>query len=132
MPSFSNASNGHLDSCCLEIRIVLHAVVECYDCTVIEGHRGQADQDEYFRTGRSRVQWPNGKHNTLPSLAVDVAPYPIDWNDRERFVHFAGYVLGVANNCGYRWVWGGDWDSDHDLRDQTFMDLVHFEHHGPR
>jgi peptidoglycan L-alanyl-D-glutamate endopeptidase CwlK len=58
-----------------------------------------------------------------------VAPYPIDWNDTKRFYHFAGFVLGVAKSSKIAIPirWGGDWDSDNDLNDQTFMDLVHWE-----
>ena len=71
---------------------------------------------------------PNySKHNQEPSLAVDVAPWPIDWNDSHRFYHFAGFVLGIAAALNIRLRWGGDWDSDFDLRDQTFFDLPHFE-----
>lgn len=98
-----------------------------FDCTVIQGHRGQEEQDQAYRTGRSQVKWPHGKHNASPSLAADVAPYPIDWRDIRRFDHFAGFVKGVAAEMGLTIRWGGDWDSDHDLKDQRFNDLVHFE-----
>jgi peptidoglycan L-alanyl-D-glutamate endopeptidase CwlK len=67
----------------------------------------------------------NSKH--LTGNAVDLAPYPIDWKNTKRFYHFAGIVLGVATEMGIRIRWGGDWDMDDDLDDQSFMDLVHFE-----
>ena len=63
----------------------------------------------------------------MPSLAIDAAPSPIDWNDRERFFYFAGVVKGVAEEMGIKIRWGGDWDGDNDFDDQTFDDLVHFE-----
>jgi len=63
----------------------------------------------------------------LPSLAVDVAPYPIDWNDRERFCYFAGYVKGIAKSLGTELRWGGDWDRDTQVKDNNFDDLPHFE-----
>ena len=66
-------------------------------------------------------------HNSDPSRAVDVAPYPIDWNDTERFGRFAGFVLGMAAAMGIPLRWGGDWDRDNDTHDQKFNDLVHFE-----
>ena len=74
--------------------------------------------------------FPKGRHNALPSKAVDVAPYPIDWEDREGFILFAGYVLGVASQLGLNIRWGGDWDGDFDLSDNEFDDLVHFEMRG--
>jgi hypothetical protein len=61
------------------------------------------------------------------SRAVDVAPYPIDWNDTRRFDHFAGIVVGIAHRSGVKIRWGGNWDRDNDLNDQNFNDLVHFE-----
>lgn len=69
----------------------------------------------------------DSKHLALPSRAVDVAPYPINWGDKKRFYHFAGYVQGLAAQLGISLRWGGDWDGDNDLNDQTFFDLVHFE-----
>lgn len=130
MSSYSAQSKTKLESTCVELQHTFRIVILDYDNSILEGHRGQTAQDEYFRTGRSRVQFPNGKHNSVPSDAVDSAPYPIDWNNRERFVHYAGYVKGVARALGYRVRWGGDWDGDFDLKDQTFMDLVHFEFLG--
>jgi hypothetical protein len=63
----------------------------------------------------------------MPSRAVDVAPYPIDWNDFKRFYHFAGIVRAVAHQRGVKIRWGGDWDSDFDFKDERFLDLPHFE-----
>ena len=34
---------------------------------------------------------------TNPSRAVDVVPYPIDWDDRERFHLFAGFVIALLS-----------------------------------
>ena len=49
------------------------------DILVACGHRNQADQDREFAEGDSTKRWPDSKHNTLPSRAVDVWPYPVDW-----------------------------------------------------
>ena len=125
--SWSHRSASNLGSCDERLQEIMNAVLKIIDCTVIEGHRGQEAQNEYFRTRKSRVQFPNSKHNLFPSKAVDVAPCPIDYNDTKRFYYFAGVVKGVAASLGYEIRWGGDWDSDNDLNDQTFMDLVHFE-----
>ena len=127
MPHFGERSQRELDTCHDNLKILFTEVIKHFDCTILQGHRGQEEQDEYFRTGKSKVQFPNSKHNQSPSLAVDVAPWPIDWNDRERFYHFAGYVRGIAAKMGISVRWGGDWDSDTELHDQTFMDLPHFE-----
>ena len=77
--------------------------------------------------GKSQLEYPKSRHNLVPSMAVDVCPYPIDWNDRERFSYFAGYVRGVAAGMGIDIRWGGDWDSDGEVKDNSFDDLPHFE-----
>jgi len=89
------------------------------------------------------------------SLAADVVPYPIHWGEEEhksiieaiknrdlklidkqlneyknvmaRFYHFGGYVKGVADNLNIDLRWGGDWNSNNDFSDQSFVDLPHFE-----
>jgi hypothetical protein len=127
MPKFSTASIEKLNTCHPDLIRLFTEVVKHYDCTILCGQRGQAEQDEAFRTGKSQLVWPNSKHNQRPSLAVDVAPYPIDWKDRERFYHFAGFVKAMAITMGIKIRHGGDWDGDNDLKDQNFFDLPHFE-----
>ena len=73
------------------------------------------------------MKFPDGNHNKKPSKAIDVAPYPIDWDDRERMTYFAGYVKGIAMMLGIPIRWGGDWNSNNDLKDNNFDDLPHFE-----
>jgi len=124
---FSETSKKRLDTCHTDLQRVFYEVVKQFDCSILDGHRGKERQNAYFRARKSKKQWPNSKHNTYPSLAVDVAPYPIDWDDLERFRYFAGYVMGIAHSMGIRLLWGGDWDGDTDLKDQTFNDLCHFE-----
>ena len=46
------------------------------------------------------------------------------------FYYFGGYVLGTAQEMGIDIRWGGDWDGDRSISDQTFDDLVHFERRG--
>jgi peptidoglycan L-alanyl-D-glutamate endopeptidase CwlK len=126
MPEFSKASLEMLDTCDERLIKLALIVVAQVDCTVLCGYRGEADQNEAFRTGRSKLVWPFSKHNVSPSLAIDLAPYPIDWTDRERFYYFAGFVLGVAYSIDFPLRYGGDWDSDMDPEPGDF-DLVHFE-----
>ena len=127
MPSYSQKSLKQLYSCHPQLQLLFFEVIKHYDCTILEGHRSEERQNELYRTGYSKTEYPGSKHNTTPSMAVDVAPYPIDWNDEKRFYHFAGFVIATAKQLNLDIRWGGDWDSDNDLDDQTFMDLVHFE-----
>ena len=127
MPSFSSTSRDRLYTCDNRLINVFNKVIKRVDCTILEGHRSIEDQDKYFREGKSKVKGGESKHNFTPSHAVDVAPYPIDWGDRERFLLFAGYVKGMAANMGIPLRIGADWDGDFTTRDQTFHDAVHFE-----
>ncbi len=124
---FSASSKRHLSTCDERLQRVFNKVIERYDCTIIFGHRNEAAQTLAFESGKSKLQWPDSNHNALPSKAVDVMPYPINWSDYQRSAHFAGYVLGVAEEMGIKLRWGGDWDRDGQLKDQRFKDYPHFE-----
>ncbi len=127
MPSFSEKSLAKLATCHSLLQRVFNEVIQNFDCTILEGHRDKDRQNQMVAEGKSQVRWPSGKHNTVPSCAVDVTPYPIQWDDRERQTLFAGYVLATAKAMGINLRWGGDWDQDTEVRDNTFDDLVHFE-----
>lgn len=127
MPEFSASSKAKLATCDVRLQRVFEEVIKHRDCTVSCGHRGQEEQDEAYRTGKSKVQWPNSNHNRLPSIAADVVPYPVDWSDYSYFTHFAGFVLGVAAGMGIKLRWGGDWNRDGKTKDEKFFDGPHFE-----
>lgn len=134
MPKFSARSNANLNTCHEDLQILFRVVVEEFDCSIICGQRNEEAQSAAFAAGLSKLRFPESKHNASPkSKATDAVPYPIDWHDRERFYFFAGYVLAIASEMyaagkmKHRVRWGGDWDGDTDLKDQTFMDLPHFE-----
>lgn len=133
MPRFSVKSLAQLETCHPDLRALFTEVIRSFDCSVLCGHRGKADQNALFDQGMTQVRFPNSKHNITPSRAVDVVPYPIDWRDIERFHLFAGFVLGIAHkmyergDIDHRIRWGGDWDSDTKTKDEKFRDLPHFE-----
>jgi peptidoglycan L-alanyl-D-glutamate endopeptidase CwlK len=97
------------------------------DLTVLCGHRGREEQDKAYAAGASSKPWPESLHNRLPSAAVDIAPYPLDWNDHLRFARLAGYVQAVADELGIEIRWGGDWDRDGNVKEHSFIDQPHFE-----
>jgi len=127
MPKFGSRSLGNLETADVKLQQLFNEVIKGYDCTVLCGHRDKEAQEKAVRDGLSKTHFPLSKHNSLPSKAVDVVPYPIDWNDTKGFYHFGGYVKGIADSLGIAIRWGGDWDKDNDLGDQTFIDLPHFE-----
>lgn len=106
---------------------VLHEVA---DISLTCGHRGQKEQNEAFENNFSKVRWPHGKHNQLPSIAVDLQPYPYPKNN-SKLAQGLGYIMGrmiqMAAADGITLRWGGDWDKDGDVTDQNFDDLFHIE-----
>ena len=127
MPAFGKASQEKLATCDPRLQKGFNGVVKYFDCTVIEGHRGEAAQNKAFAEGKSKLKYPQSKHNKTPSLAADVLPYPIDWNDTNRMRYFAGFVVGIAATMGIKIRWGGDWNQNTELKDNSFNDLPHFE-----
>ena len=134
MSRYSKKSKIKLMSCDAVLRDIMLDVDLVIEATIIEGHRPEETQNEYFNTGRSKVKFPNSAHNKILSKAVDASPFPIPKNwgignakEMAKFYLFAGVVKGVALKHGRQIRWGGDWDNDNDFDDQTFDDLVHFE-----
>jgi len=109
---FGTRSKGHLQTAHPTLQRLFDEVIKHRDCSVLCGHRNKKDQNKAFKEGNSEVKWPDGKHNTLPSRAVDVVPYPLDWEDIAGFEAFGHFVLGVAAalEISVRWpiiVYGG-------------------------
>ena len=127
MPKFGRKSRTRLATCDKQLQKLFNEVVKYFDCSVLVGFRGKNKQNSAYSGGYSQVKWPDGKHNSDPSFAADVAPYPIDWEDRERFIYFGGFVKGCAYHMDIPLIWGGDWDNDTSVKDNKFDDLVHFE-----
>lgn len=82
------------------------------DLTVLCGYRGQTAQNEAFRTGKSKLIYPHSKHNRVPSMAVDIAPYPVNWKDEAAFQALRKYALELAAKLGIR-IRVISWDLPH-------------------
>ena len=122
---------ARLITCDPRLQDLVVALAKTWNIRVICGHRNKVEQDTAFSQGKSKLKWPLSNHNRLPSLAIDMVPMEangaIDWNDVRRISYFAGHVMQKAKELGIRLRWGGDWDVDTELKDNTFNDLVHFE-----
>ncbi len=108
-------------------------VIKRVNCTIACGYRGEAEQNAAVKAGTSKLKFPFGNHNKLPSLAVDVYFFPIEIKNTKKFYWFAGYVLATAHQLKNQGIMmydircGIDWDSDYDFDDQKLIDCVHFE-----
>jgi peptidoglycan L-alanyl-D-glutamate endopeptidase CwlK len=129
MARFGATSLARLGTCDARLQEVLSTAIEITDFTILCGHRGRLAQNRAFIEGHSKARFGQSKHNTTPSQAVDIAPYPIDWSDTEAFVYLAGIIRAVSHDLGYGNIirWGGDWDQDERMRDERFRDYPHFE-----
>jgi len=128
MPYFSNISQLRLATCDHRLVDLFSEVIKIMDCSILGGHRGKAAQNKYYAEGTSQVEWPYSKHNSIPSLAVDVAPYPIPRNwAPEDFIYLAGVVKAVAYSQDLSIRWGGDWNANDTLMDEKWPDLSHYE-----
>lgn len=119
MPSFSTKSAERLLTCDHRLQRLFNDVIKFLDCSVICGHRGKLEQDKAYAEGKSKLRWPDSKHNVSPSKAVDVIPYPQDWSNIQRFREFAVIVKECAARLGIKVRWGGDW--------KEFPDFPHWE-----
>lgn len=128
MNKFGKNSKKQLSTAHPDLQRLFEKVIEYWDCQVLEGSRTVARQRVLVAQGASKTM--DSEHLKQPSRALDVAPYPIKWNDIPRFYAFAGFVIGTAVSMGLKVRWGGDWDNDRDFSDQVFNDLVHFEIQG--
>lgn len=99
------------------------------DLSITEGHRSKEKQEQYKKSGASKASFGHSPHNYLPSLAVDIYPYPvptilkngnkvIDDNSKEWDIQAQLFLL-IAKENGIEVEWGGSWKS--------LVDKPHFQ-----
>jgi peptidoglycan L-alanyl-D-glutamate endopeptidase CwlK len=110
--SLGSLSGVHPDM----VAVVKRAIeITGVDFTVIEGLRTVERQRTLLNDGKSTTM--NSRHIT--GHAVDMVPWPVDWNDLERFEVMSKAMKTAAQELNIPIVWGGDWKS--------FYDAPHFE-----
>jgi hypothetical protein len=114
---FSNRSKSNLATCHPKLQKIFNEVIKHTDCIILEGHRTIERQKELVAKGVSKTM--NSKHLSSPSRAVDVAPFPLDWDDIKGFKNLGKIVIYTADKLGIKIEWGGDWNS--------FKDYPHYQ-----
>ena len=129
MPKFGKRSYERLEGVHPLLILVAEETCDVFDITVLKdgGRRLLSRQQELVDSGASKTLLSDH----LPqedgySHALDIAPYPVDWNDSNRFFFMAGLMFAFAKKRGIWLKWGHDWDGDMDFKDQTFNDSPHF------
>jgi peptidoglycan L-alanyl-D-glutamate endopeptidase CwlK len=134
MPNFSQRSLDRLATCHDDIQKVMNESIKEFDFTVLSGYRSPDEQFELYKQGRELIdsKWvKTGKtvtnvdgtnvlsnHNYNPSRAIDIAPYPINWDNIDRFIAMSNVVLKCAKELDIELEWGGNW---------RMKDYPHFE-----
>lgn len=131
--SISNLRGVHPDL----VAVVKRAIeITEQDFIVIEGVRTQERQDELWAQGRTKpgpiVTWTkdassHGIGKDGYGHAVDICPFPVDWNDISKFDAIYVAMMTAAQELGVRLRYGGDWDMDGRLREKGETDSPHFE-----
>ena len=84
---------------------------------------------KYANPKAAKVTWLNNpfasKH--VSGKAVDLVPYPVDWNDLKKFDVIAQAMLQAAKELDVSIRWGADWDGDGKPRERGESDSPHFE-----
>ena len=121
MYKFSMKSKKKLETCHPLLQDLMNEVIKHIDITILCGHRGRAEQNAcYFsKPQRSKLKFPKSFHNKKPSLAIDIGPWPLDWQDLVSFQQMGIIVLDIAKKMNIKVRWGGHFKS--------FKDYPHFE-----
>ena len=137
MPTFGKKSQDKLETCHPNLITLMWSVVKQFDITIVWGYRDKGTQDAMY-AAKPRVtnkKFPDSRHNVLPCMAVDIAPWPEVYgrNDEEKkcaainFAFMAGHVMAHAAALGLTVRWGGDWNRNLSVTDEDFKDMGHFE-----
>ena len=118
MSSLTERDMVRLASCDLKLQMLLIKARKQTPFMVVCGHRKEEKQNEAFRNGYTQVQWPNSKHNQEPSLAVDLCPLPVNWQNTRHFFELAAYIWAECLRQDTPVIWGGSY---------SFGDYGHFE-----
>lgn len=113
------------------VNVVKRAIeISEVDFTVMEGVRTLERQRELYAQGRTApgkiVTWTM-KSRHIEGKAVDLVPYPLDWNDLEKFNKIKDAMFQAARELDVNLRWGADWDGDGNYREKGEYDSPHFE-----
>ena len=115
---FGAKSLERLEQCHEDLQKIAHELIKEMDVTILCGHRGEKEQNAAFVAGASKLTWPRSKHNKFPSLAVDIAPYPVDWKNIRAFNDMCNRIERIAKELKIRIRLG---------RSFSFKDYPHVE-----
>jgi hypothetical protein len=116
---YGTVSRGRLNTCHSLLQQIAEEGIRYRDIAVLCGHRPEEAQTAAFVAGNSKKKWPESEHNSLPSAAIDMCPWP-EPRPMKDFLRtarpllaeafeFGGFILGIANTLSIQLRWGGHW-----------------------
>lgn len=130
MASFGKASEEKLKHLHPDLIRIVRKAIKTLDFTIVQTIRTEEQHNDYLARGMTTIPYNKTRHKPNDaglSEAMDLAPWPINWEDENKFYFLAGVILqcakeeNIAIRCGY------DWDGDGDFKDQNFNDIPHTE-----
>lgn len=107
MPTFGNRSLSNLSEAHPDLQAVMREAIKHTDFTVIEGYRGEAEQNKAKAEGKSKAAFGQSPHNFSPAYAVDVMPYPEAFQaSQKRWDEVGDAILKAAAKLGIKITWG--------------------------
>ena len=116
--AFGNKSKERLKECDLRLQTLCEKMLSRsdFDMTITCGHRNKEEQEKAFSEGKSKAHFGQSKHNSYPSKAVDIVPYPINWDVKDRrwsmmvaLAYDTARLLGIKIRCGAFFNGFADW-----------------------
>lgn len=129
MPTFSSRSLKARKELHPLLRKLVDAAIKEVDFVILDAQRGRAEQEKAFKGKFSKAHFGESAHNYVPAVALDICPFPIDFNSAAKFRAIAKVIMAKAKELKLPVRWGGDWDMDGDWKDERFLDWGHFELH---
>ena len=84
---------------------------------------------KYAQPKLNKVTWLNNPFSSKHCYgkAVDLVPYPVDWNTLSKFDEIAKAMFQAAKQLDVSIRWGADWNSNGRPREKGETDSPHFE-----
>ena len=140
MYKWSAKSQIQYDTLSKDLQLLSDTVLLYHDCSILWGNRNKEIQNALYNGGKSKLKYPESKHNLYPSEAVDLIPYRKGWNPflldqkTKRYgSYFSGLVVAYADSLYFvgrmekKIRWGGNWSIQRDKPFASFYDGFHFE-----
>jgi peptidoglycan L-alanyl-D-glutamate endopeptidase CwlK len=112
------------------LQVICDELLNYVDISLTSGYRDREEQNALYENRKSKVRFPDSKHNRKPSQAVDLQPHPYPSNEndlRAALGYIAGLAMLIAEKHGWQLRWGGDWNRNGSVVDNGFDDLFHLE-----